>query len=272
MINITALAFPNIDPVAISLFGFGVRWYALAYIVGILGGWWLIKRLDTAQATPILNKTLHDDMMLWGVVGVVLGGRLGYVLFYNLPYFIDNPIDIFKTWQGGMSFHGGALGVILSFFLFARVHKLSYLHLMDLICCAVPIGLFFGRLANFANGELFGRVTYAAYGMVFPYGGALPRHPSQLYEAVLEGLVLFSVLMLLSKKGFMRYPSFISGAFLAGYGIARFMVEFVREPDAHIGLLGLGFSMGQWLCIPMILTGAGLMTWSYRKGQKTLSS
>lgn len=269
MITSLALTFPNIDPVAVSLFGFDIRWYALAYVIGIMLGWWLIGWLDKQQARPILNKKLHDDMVLWGVLGVVLGGRLGYVIFYNAAYFIEHPMDIFKTWQGGMSFHGGALGVIISFFLFSKWHKLPYLRLMDLICCAVPIGLFFGRLANFANGELFGRVTDAWYGMVFPYGGALPRHPSQLYEAVLEGTILFSVLFLLTRKGLLRHPSFISGAFLSGYGIARFAIEFVREPDAHLGLLSLGLSMGQWLCIPMIIIGTSLMYWSYRRTPKT---
>ncbi len=261
-----ALPFPEIDPVAIQLGPLAIRWYALAYIAGIVLGWRLIGWLDKKQPQSMLSKKQLDDMIMWGVFGVVLGGRLGYVLFYNLEYFVANPADIFKTWQGGMSFHGGALGVILGFYLFAHLQKIPYLRLMDLVCCAVPIGLFLGRLSNFANGELYGRVTDASWGVVFPHGGSLPRHPSQLYEAALEGAVLFIVLFYLARytKALQR-PGFIGGAFLAGYGVSRFLVEFVREPDEHLGLLALGMSMGQWLCVPMMLVGAGFMVWSWRR-------
>lgn len=253
-----------IDPVAFQIGSLVIRWYALAYIVGIILGWWLIGWLDRKQPKQLLDKKQRDDMIMWGVLGVVLGGRLGYVLFYNLPYFIENPADILKTWQGGMSFHGGALGVIIGFYVFAWRQKISYLRLMDLICCAVPIGLFLGRLANFANGELYGRVTDVSWGVVFPHGGKLPRHPSQLYEAALEGLALFLILFSLARfTRILQRPGFIAGVFLAGYGISRFMVEFVREPDEHLGVLSLGMSMGQWLSVPMMLVGTGIMLWSW---------
>ena len=179
MIAAAALAFPNIDPVAIHLGPVMIRWYALAYITGILGGWWLIGKLDRqCYPTSMLDKKNLDDMIVWGVLGVVLGGRTGYVLFYNFSYFISHPTEILQMWHGGMSFHGGALGVIFGFYLFARVHKLSYFRLMDMICCAVPIGLFFGRLANFVNGELYGRITDSPWGMIFPNGGPFPA-PSE---------------------------------------------------------------------------------------------
>ncbi len=257
---ITALTFPEIDPIAVQLGPLAIRWYALAYIVGILGGWWYIGRLDKTSPTPLLSKKQLDDMVLWGVLGVVLGGRLGYVLFYNFPYFLEYPGDALKLWQGGMSFHGGALGVIFAFYLFARLQKLPYVPLMDRICCAVPIGLFFGRLANFVNGELYGRVTEISWGVVFPRGGELPRHPSQLYEAVLEGLVLFIILWFLVRKTHaLSRPGMLSGVFLAGYGLARFAVEFVREPDAHLGFIVSVLSMGQLLSLPMIVIGLVLI-------------
>jgi phosphatidylglycerol---prolipoprotein diacylglyceryl transferase len=266
ILSALALMFPNIDPVALQIGPIMIRWYALAYITGIMGGWWLIGRLDkTCYPQAILSKKQLDDMIVWGVLGVVLGGRIGYVLFYNLPWFLEHPVDIFKMWHGGMSFHGGALGVIISFFLFARVHHLPYLRLMDMICCVVPIGLFFGRLANFVNGELYGRVTDVAWGMIFPHGGEFPRHPSQLYEAALEGLLLFLVLQFLMHRTNVRnYPGFLSGVFLLGYGLARFSVEFVREPDVQLGFVISWLSMGQILCIPMMLVGLAIMVTTAR--------
>jgi phosphatidylglycerol---prolipoprotein diacylglyceryl transferase len=254
--------FPNIDPIAFSLLGFSVRWYALAYMVGIIGGLHYVRFIDKQSPVPILNKKILDDALLWAVIGVILGGRIGYVLFYNLPYYLENPLDIAKMWHGGMSFHGGALGIIGGFYLFSRKYKLPYVELMDRICTAVPIGLFFGRIANFINGELYGRVTDSKFGMVFPTGGESARHPSQLYEAGLEGFVLFFILMWLARKGGMlraERKGVVSGSFLFCYGIFRFMVEYVREPDAHIGLM-LGFiSAGQLLCLPMIIIGGYLI-------------
>ncbi len=197
--------------------------------------------------------------MLWAVLGVVLGGRLGYVLFYHPEYFAGHPADIVKVWQGGMSFHGGMLGVIIAFYWFAKRQSVAFLPLMDLVAAAAPIGLFFGRIANFVNGELYGRVTdpdVAPLAMVFPRGGSLPRHPSQLYEAGLEGLVLFTVIVLfIYTRHALKKPGTVSGVFLLGYGLSRFIVEFFREPDAHLGLLLFDFSMGQWLCVPMVLLG-----------------
>ncbi len=253
-------AFPDIDPIAISIGPVAIRWYALAYISGILGAWWYIGWLDKKASTRLLVKTQRDDMITWGIIGVMLGGRLGYVLFYNLSYFIEHPLHILQLWQGGMSFHGGALGVIMAFYIFARRQKIPYVALMDRICCAVPIGLFFGRIANFINGELYGRVTDSQWGIVFPTGGHLPRHPSQLYEATLEGLALFLILLITARlfKG-LRYNGLLSGMFLAGYGAARFTVEYAREPDAHLGFIIGNFTMGQLLCIPMMLVGGALM-------------
>lgn len=255
------LAFPNIDPVAIVVGPVVIRWYALAYLAGILLGWGYIGRQLKRMVMPPLDKKQLEDLVFWAVLGVMLGGRLGYILFYNAPYYLTNPQDILKVWQGGMSFHGGMLGVIGSFFLFCRKYTLSFWRVMDLAATATPIGLFLGRLANFINGELFGRVTDSPFGMVFPNGGAYPRHPSQLYEAGLEGLVLFVVLYVVARHTRLmeHRPGFISGLFLFGYGLARFTVEFFREPDAQLGLLTLDLSMGQLLCLPMLALGGYLM-------------
>ncbi len=264
------LIFPDIDPIALQIGPLAIRWYALSYLVGILLGWAYIRWLDRKQTSPLLTKEQLDDMVVWGVLGIILGGRMGYILFYNFPYFLDNPGEILQVWQGGMSFHGGMLGIILAFYLFSRKNKLSFLSVMDRIAAAAPIGLFFGRLANFVNGELFGRVTDSPLGMVFPRGGDLPRHPSQLYEAALEGLVLFVILFLLARyANALKKPGLIGGLFLAGYGLARFTVEFFREPDAQLGVLAMGFSMGQWLSIPMILLGGIIALCAARRPHAT---
>ncbi|NET71253.1 MAG: prolipoprotein diacylglyceryl transferase [Sphaerospermopsis sp. SIO1G2] len=270
MITTLALAFPTIDPVALEIGPFLIRWYALAYIAGIMGAWWMIDWLDrTCTPTPLLTKKQRDDMVMWGVIGIVLGGRIGYVLFYNLHYFLENLTDSIKIWQGGMSFHGGALGVVVSFYLFSRLHNLPYRTLMDRICCAVPIGLFFGRIANFVNGELYGRVTDVSWSIIFPHGGPLPRHPSQLYEAFFEGAVLFCLLLYLATKtSALKKPGLLSGVFLAGYGLARASIEFFREPDAHIGFIIGSFSMGQLLCLPMMLIGSALIVSALRTDHK----
>jgi phosphatidylglycerol---prolipoprotein diacylglyceryl transferase len=270
MFTTLALSFPNLDPIAFQFGIIVVRWYALAYVVGILGGWWLIGRLDArCYPAPLLSKKLKDDMIVWGVLSVILGGRIGYVLFYNLPYYLQHPAEALQMWHGGMSFHGGALGVIFGFYLFARVHRIPYLRLMDMICCAVPIGLFFGRIANFVNGELYGRATDVAWGVIFPTGGYIPRHPSQLYEAVLEGLVLFLLLnWMMTCTRLREYHSFIAGTFLLGYGLARFIIEFYREPDSQLGFVLLEWmSMGQVLCIPMMLVGGAVMWLALKRGR-----
>jgi phosphatidylglycerol:prolipoprotein diacylglycerol transferase len=258
------LPFPDIDPIAVELGPLAIRWYSLAYIVGLIGGWrycrWLAKRPPRAVAPEAF-----DDFVLWATLGVVLGGRLGYVLFYKPAYYFANPLDMLALWQGGMSFHGGAAGVILAIVLFAQRRKISPLHLGDLVVCAVPIGLFLGRLANFINGELYGRASDVAWAMVFPSDPQqIPRHPSQLYEALLEGLVLFVVLYLLVRRGWLERPGALGGAFLAGYGLARIVVEFFRQPDAHLGFL-LGFTtMGQWLSLPLVIAGAFLIVRGFR--------
>ena len=197
-----------------------------------------------------------DDFLIWGTLGVVIGGRFGYIFFYNFDYFLMNPIEMLQVWKGGMSFHGGVLGVVISGLIFAKQRGISILRFADIIACATPVGLFLGRLANFVNGELFGRISDVPWAMVFPLGGPNPRHPSQIYEAVLEGFVLFIVLFMLSKKESIRNrPGMLMGVFFLGYALARSFVELFRQPDAHIGLLAAGLTMGQWLSVPMIIGG-----------------
>lgn len=250
------MTFPNISPIAFEIGPLVVRWYALAYVVGILMAQRYITWVDQRSGTPILNEQARDGLILYGVIGIILGGRLGYVLFYNLPYYLDNPNDIWHVWQGGMAFHGGFMGVLIAFAIFARRYKISWLALMDRFAVATPIGLFLGRCANFVNGELYGRVTDAPWGIIFPHGGTAPRHPSQLYEAGLEGIVLGLLLWFLATRTkALNYIGILGGTFIAGYGIARFIVEYFREPDAQLGFLALGLTMGQWLCVPMIAVG-----------------
>ena len=253
------LPYPDIDPVALQIGPLVIRWYALAYITGILAGWWYARRLIRNWASPVSRQGL-DDFVLWATIGIVVGGRLGYVLFYNLDQYLADPIQILVIWQGGMAFHGGLVGVIVAAWLFARRRDFPALALSDLIACAAPIGLFFGRIANFINGELYGRVTTLPWGIIFPNGGPFPRHPSQLYEALLEGLVLFAVLAILARRpGLYLKPGLLSGAFLTGYGLIRFAIEFAREPDAQLGLVFGPFSMGQALSVPLVALGIFLV-------------
>lgn len=253
--------FPDISPIAFEIGPLVVRWYALAYVVGILVAQYYIAWLDRRYSkTPILSDKARDDLILYGVIGIILGGRLGYVLFYNLEHYIHNPFEVAHIWQGGMSFHGGFAGILIAFLFYARRYKIKWLQLMDLLAVATPVGLFFGRLANFVNGELYGRVTDAPWGMIFPHGGAAPRHPSQLYEAGLEGLLLGVILWFLATRTrALQYRGIIGGTFVGGYGIARFVVEFFREPDTQLGILTMGLTMGQWLCVPMIVAGVWLV-------------
>jgi phosphatidylglycerol:prolipoprotein diacylglycerol transferase len=260
-----AFAFPQIDPVAVELGPFAIRWYALAYIVGLVLGWRLCRRLTRKSPAEGLTPEVFDDFVVWATLGVLLGGRLGYVLFYNLGYFAENPLEILQVWQGGMAFHGGLLGVVGALVLFAWKRKVPLLALSDLVAAAAPVGLFFGRIANFVNAELYGRVTDAPWGIVFPGGGELPRHPSQLYEAGLEGLLLFAILQAAIWRGALQRPGVVGGLFLAGYGASRAIVELFREPDAHIGFLAGGITMGQLLSLPMILAGLGLALWAARR-------
>lgn len=251
-----AIVLPQIDPVAVSIGPLAIRWYALSYIAGIMGAWWLLGRLVQTPGSP-MGKRHVDDFITWATLGIILGGRLGFVLFYDLERYLANPADILKVWQGGMSFHGGVIGVSLVILLYCRAQKLSWLRLHDYVAVAVPIGLLFGRLANFVNAELYGRPTDVPWAMVFPTDPTgLPRHPSQLYEAGLEGALLLVILLLLFYRTSVRYrPGFLVGTFILGYGCFRFLVEFVREPDAGLGVLGWGLTMGQTLCVPMILGG-----------------
>jgi phosphatidylglycerol:prolipoprotein diacylglycerol transferase len=253
------IAFPNIDPVLVQVGPLAIRWYALAYIAGIILGWWVARRL---MALPPVAATREqtDDFITWVTLGIILGGRLGYVLFYRPGYYLTAPWEAFYVWQGGMSFHGGALGVIVAILVFCHRHGIEKLTFADRVVAVVPIGLFFGRLANFINGELWGRVSDVPWAMVFPTGGPEPRHPSQLYQAGLEGLCLFTLLILLIRNPAIRArPGFVSGAFLAGYGLARIIGEVFRQPDAHLGFLFAGATMGQLLSVPMIAVGAWLM-------------
>ncbi|MFC4236969.1 prolipoprotein diacylglyceryl transferase [Thalassospira xianhensis] len=262
-----SLAFPAIDPIAISIGPIAIRWYALAYIAGLLLGWRYVVYYCT-KTPNIMSKRDIDDLLFWATLGVILGGRLGYILFYNLEYYIENPANILKVWQGGMAFHGGFMGVIVAIILFARKRGISILAVLDAAAVATPIGLFFGRIANFINGELFGRVTDSPLGMVFPHGGPEPRHPSQLYEAALEGLVLFIVLFALSRSAYVRHrPGILGGTFVAGYGISRIIVEFFRQPDAQLGFLTFGATMGQLLSIPMVLVGVGGIIYGMKAAQ-----
>jgi phosphatidylglycerol:prolipoprotein diacylglycerol transferase len=259
------MPFPNIDPIALQIGPLAVRWYALAYVAGVLLGWWYAKTL--ARMNPKGPKAeFYSDVLSWVVFGVLLGGRVGYMLFYNAPYYLQHPLEILMIWKGGMSFHGGALGVIIACWFFCRLHKISYLAFMDLLVCVVPIGLFFGRLANFINGELFGRVSDAPWAVVFPHGGPEPRHPSQLYEAGLEGLVLFIVLGLMARSMKIRKrEGMISGTFLLGYALSRAFLEQFRQPDTQLGYLWFGLTMGQILCIPMAAFGLWLILRSNKK-------
>jgi len=254
------LPFPNIDPVAVHLGPLAIRWYSLAYIAGILLGWWVVAREHARKPVANLTQKALDDMVMWAVIGIVVGGRLGYILFYKPDYYFANPGQILHLWEGGMSFHGGLIGVITAFILFCRKYHIRFFELIDLIACATPIGLFFGRLANFVNGELWGRVTDVPWGMVFPRGGDLPRHPSQLYEAGMEGVVLFTVLMVLLKYTNAREkPGTLGGVFIAGYAVARIVAECFREPDEFLGYFAGFITMGQLLCLPMLAYGLYLI-------------
>ncbi|MGH8222736.1 MAG: prolipoprotein diacylglyceryl transferase [Woeseiaceae bacterium] len=247
---------PDIDPIAFSIGPLAVRWYGLMYLAGFAAGWWLGAR-RIAQGRAPLTREQFDALLFAAVLGVILGGRLGYVLFYKPGYYAAHPLEIVAIWQGGMSFHGGLLGVIAAMAFVARRHGIGFLPLADFVAPLVPLGIAAGRIANFINGELWGRPTDLPWGIVFRGAGELPRHPSQLYQASLEGLALLALLWWYSAKP--RAAGRISGLFLAGYGVLRFLVEFTREPDAHLGLLALGLSMGQWLSFPMIAAGAWLL-------------
>lgn len=259
------LTFPQIDPVALSIGPIDIRWYALSYLAGFLIGWWLINIFLKKFPSPYLYKDRVDDLLTWIIVGVIVGGRFGYVAFYNLPYYLDNPIEALKIWEGGMAFHGGLIGVIVAMLLFALKNKIPFFALADRVAVVTPVGLFFGRIANFINGELYGRASDVPWAMVFREGD-VARHPSQLYQALTEGIILFILLTLLQRKEFIRnHYGILSGVFLCAYAFMRFFIEYTRQPDEHLGFIVGHLSMGQILCFPMFMAGAAIIYFSYSR-------
>lgn len=255
------LKYPEIDPVAISIGPLDIRWYGIMYLVGFVAGFLLLNRRAKRPNSGWTTEQV-SDLIFYGALGVILGGRIGYILFYNFSAFLNDPLTLFKVWQGGMSFHGGLLGVMIAVWLFARHTKKSYWDILDFGAPIVPIGLGLGRIGNFIGGELYGRITDGPWGMVFPTGGDLARHPSQLYQATLEGLALFAILWFFSRKPRPRYA--VSGLFALFYGIFRFVAEFAREPDAHLGFIAFDWlTMGQLLSVPLILVGVFLLYLAY---------
>jgi phosphatidylglycerol:prolipoprotein diacylglycerol transferase len=287
------IPFPAIDPIAIAIGPFAIRWYALAYIVGLIIGWRYCLMLADRPPQLVARRDI-DDFLVWATLGVVLGGRIGFVLFYNLPYYVDHPLQMLELWHGGMSFHGGALGVTIAIILFARARKLSVFALSDIVIEAIPIGLFFGRIANFINGELWGRITDVGWAIIFPNGAVnpdavppalrglcqsvtfgdgssglnCPRHPSELYEAACEGILLFLLLLYAEHRGARRRPGVETGIFLIGYALARASGELFRQPDVQLGFLfqigGFGVTMGQLLSIPVLIAGVLVISWARR--------
>ncbi len=272
----THLSFSSLglDPVAIPIhfwiINFGIKCYSIAYITGIMVGWWYLLKLIAQPGAPMARRHA-DDLVFYATLGIILGGRIGYVIFYQPDMFLD-PLRILQLWDGGMSFHGGVIGTSLALILFARKNGLNWLRVHDYVACVVPFGLFFGRLANFVNGELWGKPSNVAWAIIFERGGGpLARHPSQLYEAALEGILLFIVLWFAFWKTKARYdPGKLVGIFVAGYGIARFFVEFYREPDNQLRefAASTGLHMGQWLCVPMILGGAYLIATAAKRRER----
>ncbi len=272
-----AIAFPVFDPIAIAIGPIAIRWYALAYIGGIVLGWIYARKI-------IQNERLwggkapftlldFDDFILWVTIGIIVGGRTGYVLFYNFSFFMQHPAEILELWKGGMSFHGGFLGCVAAVLLFGWKRNISVLSLGDVTCAVGPIGLFLGRIANFINSELWGRTAdpSLSWAIVFPNGGPLPRHPSQLYEAGLEGVVLFIALFIFIRSGALKRPGLIIGAFATLYGLARISGEFFREPDPQLGFLWGGTTMGMLLSVPMIIAGLMFMIVANQRGERTTS-
>lgn len=258
------MTYPTIDPVFLRLGPLEFRWYGLMYIIGFIAAYFIISSVARRRRLP-LNKEEAGDYLFAAALGVILGGRLGYIIFYNLAFYLANPLKVFAIWEGGMSFHGGLLGAIAATALFARRKNMGFFEFSDVCVLSGPVGLGLGRIGNFINGELYGRVTDVPWGMVFPGGGPIPRHPSQLYEAFLEGPVLFVLLWILSRK---EPPAgVVSWAFIAGYGLFRFVVEFFREPDIQLGFVVQHFSMGQVLSLPMAILGGVMVWWSYRRGK-----
>lgn len=257
------LTFPEIDPIIFSLGPLKLRWYGLMYAIGFLG-FWLVGRIHAKKSHTVAVPDDVGDILFYGMLGVILGGRIGSVLFYNFSYFLENPFYLFKIWEGGMSFHGGLLGVIVALWIYQRAKGYGFLRLCDFVAPMVPIGLGAGRIGNFINGELWGRVSDVPWAMVFPHAGSLPRHPSQLYQAFLEGLLMFIILWVFAQKP--RPVGAVCGLFVLLYGVFRFVVEFVRQPDEHLSFIAFDWlTMGQLLSLPMILVGLATMWLAYNK-------
>ncbi len=255
---------PELNPVAFAIGPLAIRWYSLAYIAGILFCLFWLKKSN--QREKFLSKEAYDDWITWSVLSIILGGRFGYVFFYNFEYFIKHPLEIFAFWHGGMSFHGGLFGAISGMWLYAKKYKINFLQLMDCLSVAAPLGLFFGRLANFMNMELYGRVSGSDFGIIFPNAGDLPRHPSQLYEAALEGILLFVILFLLqSKSKILQFPGKLSAVFLIFYSGCRILIENFREPDEQLGFIFAEITMGQLLSLPLIFLGIFLLLFHSEK-------
>ena len=264
---LSLMTFPDIDPVIFAIGPVQVRWYGLAYVIGIMLGWRYARKLVENKnlwpaAGPRMTALDIDDFLLWATVGIVAGGRIGYILFYDFAAVAANPLRALEIWNGGMSFHGGLLGTLVAMILFARSRNIPVFNLFDVVCAVVPVGLFFGRLANFINAELWGKLTDVPWAFVFPTGGPFPRHPTQLYEAALEGLLLLAVLAwLIYRRQALRRRGMIAGSFVAGYALSRIFVEFFREPDAHIGYLAGGWlTMGMVLSLPMLAVGLWVLS------------
>ena len=261
----------SIDPIALKIGPLEVRWYGLAYLAGILLGLkyakWIISNHKEKNTLSISISNI-DEIFIWVVVGIIFGAKIGYLVFYNPSSLLENPLNIFALWQGGMSFHGGAAGVILAIIIYSLVKKISLLQLGDIICSVVPIGLFFGRVANYINSELWGKITTVSWGVVFPNAGNLPRHPSQLYEATLEGLMIFLILLIMIKKNLLNYKGLISGSFLFLYGLFRIFVENFREPDLHIGYIYNLVTMGMILSFPFMVAGMCIMFYAIKTNGK----
>ena len=253
-----AIILPEFNTFAVQFGGFGIRWYAVAYLIGLLAGWYLLRREASHIGSP-LRPEIVDTLLSYVLFGVIIGGRLGYILFYNSAYYLAHPMAMLQIWEGGMAFHGALIGIAIAVLIMEKRHNVPFFVLTDRIALVVPIGLFFGRLSNFINGELYGRFTALPWAMVFPNSDGQPRHPSQLYEAGFEGLLLGVIIFMFWRRGWYQQHGRITGLLLAGYGMARCMIEFVREPDSQIGLLLDWVSMGQLLSVPMIIFGVYLI-------------
>ena len=250
-----SILFPQIDPIIFSVGPISIRWYALAYVIGIVFGFLFLKKLNRLKPVVLCDNAL-DDIILYSVLGIVFGGRFGYVFFYDFQKYFFDPISIFFVWKGGMSFHGGLIGLIFSLFLLSKKHKFNFIKSLDLVSCVAPIGLFFGRIANFINAELYGKVTDVSWAVIFPYSDGMPRHPSQIYEAILEGILLFIIMNVLVRKNNIRKKDgMLGGIFITLYGCCRIFVECFREPDLHLGYFFNYITMGQILSLPMIIIG-----------------